>query len=257
MTPNAVNAALMLVYNRTPAQLELTKLAIASVLAQDIPVDLTVIDNGSTPDTAAYLNTLSSIRVIRNETNISPCRVANTQLERIFTSSPHILCLPNDVILPPNLYCEFLKWPRGIVTGSQTHDRSYDLSTPIEVQAVSENTPMAVLLLRKWAYDALIAKDGYFFDEQFEHYCSDCDWALRTASCGIRGIQLNLIYYHYGSASVKLNTPENYSRMAALADADRKRFREKWNFGVSDLEYGQRAVDLSFRGESVKESAPK
>ena len=57
---------------------------------------------------------------------------------------------------------------------------------------------MAVMLTRKWAYDALIAKDGFFLDEGFFMYASDCDMALRMASCGIRGVQLDVPYWHYG-----------------------------------------------------------
>jgi len=35
------------------------------------------------------------------------------------------------------------------------------------VQAISENTPMAVVLWRKWCYDAVVAEYGYFLDEGF------------------------------------------------------------------------------------------
>lgn len=243
-----MNAALMLVFNRTPEQLDLTKAAIHSVLAQDIPTELHVVDNGSTEETWNYLSTLP-IQRYRNIANTSPAKVANKFLAALFADNRHILCLANDTILPPNLYREFLKWPRGIVTASETRDRTYALTTPVDVVAVSENTPMSVLLLRKWAHDALMDKDGYFFDEQFEHYCSDCDWALRTASCGIRGIQLNLPYYHYGSASVRLADPFTLMRLRAGGDEDRARFERKYGFSVTSLQYGAMAQDINFRGE--------
>lgn len=108
---------------------------------------------------------------------------------------------------------------------------------------------MAVALVRKWFYDSLIAKDGYFLDPRYTFYCSDCDMALRMAACGIRGVQLDLQYFHFGSASHKLAPPEIGDAIRREADADRRRFIEKWKFSVDSLEYGAMAQDLNFRGE--------
>lgn len=248
------NAVLFFCYNRTPAQLALSKEALASIFAQDIPVEVIALDNGSTDETWEWLESVSqdhpNFACYRNIDNLSPVAESNRWLGEMFgrLNYQHVLALPNDVIVPPYLYREFLKWPRGIVTGSMTPDRSYDIYAPVEVAATSENTPLAAVLWRKWAYDALVAKDGYFFDERYQHYCSDCDWALRTASCGIRGVQLNVPYYHYVSASIHLNTPEIATAIQSGANADRQKFIDKWGFPVTSLEYGQRAVDINFRG---------
>ena len=93
------------------------------------------------------------------------------------------------------------------MTASQTEDRGFPRFD--HARAVSENTPMAVMMTRRWVYDALVVKDGYFFDEGFFNYASDCDLALRLAACGIRGVQLDMQYYHYGSASHRLAPPES------------------------------------------------
>ena len=182
--------------------------------------------------------------------------VANRYLKDIFSTSPHVLGVPNDVVLHPTLYEEFLKWPRGIVAGSEIRDRkvydAYIKDGIPDTKAVSENTPMAVMLVRKWAYDAVISKDGHFFDEQFTHYASDCDIALRIASCGIRGIQLNTPFWHYGSASVRLADPFNLDRIRLAADEDRAKFERKWGFAVGDCQYSEKAVDINFRGEHAQ-----
>jgi GT2 family glycosyltransferase len=113
---------------------------------------------------------------------------------------------------------------------------------------VNECTPMAVMLLRRWCYDALLARDGFFFDPRFFHYGSDCDFALRLASCGIRGVQLDVQYYHEGSATLKMAPPEERRKMDRQADVDRLKFIEKWGFPVTAYEYGACAADINFRG---------
>lgn len=243
------NLVLLLAFNNA----DLTMAAIDSVLAQTIPVQLFVIDNGSTDGTWERLMGYAdpNLTCIRNLTNIAPTKAANKWLRRLFEDNHHVLCMGNDIVLPPNFYEEILKWPRGIVAASEIKDREvYDehIKNIPPILAVSENTPMAILLLRKWCYDAVIAKDGYFFDEGMFHYASDCDLALRIASCGIRGIQLSAPYWHYSSASWKTRPAEEQAEANAQANADRQYFICKWGFGVSGLEYGQLAVDINFKG---------
>lgn len=233
--------------------LELTKVAVASVLAQDIPVQLWIVDNGSTDGTREWLQDLAATRpdhsivAIYNAQNISPCRIANDLMARIFhLDYKTILGVPNDVVLPKNFYTQMLRSPRGVVTASFTHE-----NPPPEIaeaRAVNENTPMAVALVRHWVHEALVAKDGHFFDEAFFHYASDCDLALRLAAIGIRGVQLDLPYWHYGSASWRLAPAEQGRAMTAQADVDRAYFERKWGFRVDDPEYGASAGDLNFRG---------
>jgi hypothetical protein len=246
------NAVVVTIYNRTPAQHDLTVSAVKSALAQDIPIDLILLNNGSTfGPTRDWLYSIAvdNIAIHHYPHNISPVKLANEWMDTIFSLGyPHILGLPNDVIIPPNLYREFLKWPRGVVTGSMTRERDHPIFE--KSSAMNECTPMAVALVRKWCYDALIARDGFFFDPQFFLYASDCDFALRIASCGIRGIQLDLQYFHHGSASHRLGPPDKVSAMAYRADQDRAKFVKKWGFKVDDLEYGALAGDINFRGES-------
>lgn len=248
-----MNPVVMLCYNRTPKQLELSKLAVESVLAQDIPVTLFLIDNGSTAPTWEWMRSIESENVIirSHEHNISPVKVCNDWMEELFDrrECAHLLGLPNDVILPPNLYREFLRWPRGIVCGSMTGEREFPRFE--QSSAVNSCTPMAVALVRKWAYDALVAKDGYFFDPNFFMYASDCCLALRMAACGIVGVQLDIQYYHYCSASHRLAPPNRISSMAYGADKDRAYFEKKYGFKVDSPRYTECALDLNFRAEAV------
>jgi GT2 family glycosyltransferase len=225
---------------------DLTERAVQSVFAQDIPVDLHFVDNGSTDDTWAWAATQPFASLIRYSENRSPLTIANAMVALLFESNrDYVLGVPNDVRLPSNCYSELLKWPRGFVCATDNGLCGEPEVRP--ARAVSENTPMAVMLTRRWAWQALIDKDGYFLDEKMFHYASDCDMALRMAACGIRGVQLDIPFWHYGSASLRLSP--NRRAMEIQADADRAYFERKWGFRCDSLEYGQRPADLNFTGK--------
>jgi glycosyltransferase involved in cell wall biosynthesis len=241
----------MTIYNQTIEQLSLAQEAVASVLAQDIPVDLFLVDNGSTDEyTWEWMKSLASpsICVEHHPFNISPVKIANEQMREIFTDLdyPYLLGIPSDAIIPTNLYREFLRWPRGVVTGSMTEDRDYIRAG--ESHAVNTCTPMAVALLRRWVYDALVANDGFFFDPTYFLYASDMDFALRIASCGITGIQTDLQYYHYRSASHRMLPPDKARLITGQADSDRDYFERRYGFKVDAPEYAQTAANINFRG---------
>lgn len=241
----------MLAYNN----IDLTRQAVASVFAQDVgPIELWLIDNGSTDDTISWAREIDPpyphlLHVIHHATNQSPVRLTNDLLDQIFHSGyQFVLGVPNDIILPPNLYRELLRWPRGVVAASQTSQQDFPIIA--SASAVSDQSPMAVALIRRWFHDALVAKDGYFLDPKFWLYASDCDLALRMASCGLRGVQLDIQFWHYCSATWKL-APDTVSRnMIQQADADRAYFERKWSFKVDDPQYSMLAGDINFRGES-------
>lgn len=234
-----LNAVLMICYNN----LELTKRAVESVRAQDIPVDIHFVDNGSTDLTWGWAETQGFASFTHYSGNWSPIFVANKMMAILYEKHDYILGVPNDVRIPKNCYSELLKWPRGFVCASDNGRNEPEEKPGIPV---SENTPMAVMLVRKWAYQAIMAKDGFFFDERFFHYASDCDLALRMAACGIHGLQLDTPYWHYGSASLKLSG--NRRDGEVRADMDRAYFEHKWGFRVDSLEYGQTPANLNFAG---------
>lgn len=243
------HAVCMIAYNN----LELTKRAVESVLNQDIPVDLKVFDNGSTDGTWDWLCAQGkALRRVRFSENTSPLEIGNIYMRNMFgidnggPEEDHIFGVPNDVILPPNLFRLMLDFPRAIVTASMTSDPNFQ--TFEKATAVSECTPLCVSLIRKWAYDAIVDHSGYFWDEGFWHYASDCDLAIRMGACGIRGVQLDVQYYHETSATLKRSDPEKKRAMELQADADRAYFVRKWGFGVQDPYYGQCCGDINHKG---------
>lgn len=244
------NAVLMVTYNN----LALTKEAVASVLAQDIlgGIYLWFVDNGSTDGTWEWISEYEppephEMLAQRSFENISPIKIVNREIATLFSLGyDKVFGVPNDIVLPSNLFTQLDRWPRGIVTASQTDNPDFPYFET--ATAVNTCTPMAVALIRKWVWQALVAKDGYFLDDGLWHYASDCDMALRMAACGITGVQLDIQYWHHCSASHRLAPQEDGDRMRKQADLDREYFQRKWNFSVSDPQYGERCGDINFKG---------
>jgi hypothetical protein len=250
-----IHPILFLMYIQVPEQLALAKETWASLVAQDVEGELLiyVLNNGSSAETVAWLNSLPEtapahvkIHGVHYSANISPLLIVNKYLAEIFKEHDYVLSVPPDVILPPNLYREFLRWPRGIVTGSQVPNRDFPMFE--ESHVVSEHTPMAVALTRKWMHDALLRLDGQFNEKEYFLYASDCSMALRLSMCGIRGVQLDLQYFHQASSSWRLLPPEQGKIITDRADVDRAVFERRWGFKVSDPAYMEAAMDINFRG---------
>ncbi len=252
------HAVLFFCYNRTTEQLELSNQALDSVLSQDIgPLDIHIINNSSTEPTKQWLNSLlpckgeHCIQAIHYAENRSPLLISNEMSRKIYEHYDYMLGVPNDVILPPNCYSELLKFPRGFVSATPVEDCPQFVPEVKQGRAISTNTPMCVMLTRKWSWEAVVSTYGYFFDPNFQFYASDCDLALRMAACGIVGVQTDVIFWHYRSATLRLAPPEKRREMEIQADSDRSYFQRKWGFPVTDAKYGQTAADINFRGISL------
>lgn len=262
------HAVLMCFYN----QLALTKIAVESMLAQDVEggVHLFLVNNGSTDGTREWLDSIAGehVTVSHMFENTSPVKIANMWLGSLFSSGhKHVLTAPNDIIAPPNLYREMLRWPRGLVSAWMTGDINFPRD--MVSKAVHEEAHLSVCLIRSWVYEALVAKDGSYFDEitQVEErdvsgkvivpqkgyffYASDCDLKLKFQACGIHGLQLDILCWHYGSASWRLAPPAEGRAMNEQADRDRAYFTKKWGFAIGDPQYGVAGTDVNWRGERV------
>jgi GT2 family glycosyltransferase len=249
------NAAILICYNTTGFQLELTKQAVESVFAQDVPggVHLWIVDNGSEIETTRWLKGLQApegygIQKTFYETNQSPVRLVNEMAGSLFeVGYPYILGVPNDVILPANCYSEMLKCPRGVVAAWMTADEIEPIQPPAKI--VHEDCHMSVSLTRSWCYKALVESFGSFMDDGYFLYASDVDFKMRLAAVGIHGGQLDILVHHYGSACWRLATPKVAHEINAQADVDRGYFARKWGFGIGSEEHKAAMTDINFRGE--------
>jgi len=249
-----LHAVMMTMYNTTAEQLVLTKMTVESVLRQDIgPLHLWMVNNGGNQETREWLDNLrlpEPHQLTREHypANVAPTKVFN-HLAYSFFALGHdkVLAVPNDTILPPNLYSELVKWSRGVVA-AWANNGTLDFTPTEKSHATGEDPYISVALTRKWCFDALVAKDGYFLDERYFMYCCDCDLKLRLHACGIRGIQLDIQYGHYGSGCWRLAPPEISRSITDRADEDRARFVEKWGFPIGSPEHVAADQDINFVG---------
>lgn len=241
-----MNPVIIIAHNNV----DLTRNAVQSVFSQDIPTNLFLVDNGSIDGTADWMDGLSapaphSLHPSTNSSNISPLKIANDLFSVAFSlGADYVITMNNDQILPSNCCRELARWPRGFVCATDIGQR--DLPPEQPGRPISENTPFGVILTRRWAYDALVAKDGYFYDEGMFLYASDCDMAVRRVQCGIRGVQIDIPFWHYVSATHQLASEDEGNKMREQADRDRSYFLQKWGFPVENLTAGIQTAPMVY-----------
>ena len=232
-----MNPVLVLCYN----QIDLTKKCVDAILAQTIPVHLTVVNNGSTDATRQWLSDLSTfvsnVTVVHLDTNTAPTKIANAMAAGIFSNSDHVLGVSNDAILPPNAYSELLSHPEPLV-GAMMWDQ---VEPPhcYQSQVVGTDVHTSVCIVRKSLYTTFMDRYGYYLDEGFFMYANDVDFKLRMIECGLTGAQTDVGCWHYGSATWRLAPPEEARRMLQQADIDRAHFTRKWGFSIGSEEYNK------------------
>jgi glycosyltransferase involved in cell wall biosynthesis len=239
------NAVLFLCYNSTPAQLALAKPALDSILAQDIPCDIFVLDNGSAPETQEWLASIAApaphtLTVAHYPENQSPVKLVNEWTHELFVKRgyPYILGCPNDILLPANLYSSLLLWPQDMVGAGMHGTNPPALIDNTQTYRIHGDVHMSVVLTRRAGYDKLAAQDGYFLDPNFWLYANDCCLKMRMAQTGVTTAQIeNLLCWHYGSASHRLASPFECIAMNQQADRDREYFARKYGFGIGSPEY--------------------
>lgn len=229
----ALNPVLMLMYNTTRKQLDLSKAALDSVLGQDIGnLFVRIVNNGSNEDTGRWLSSLPlsgsgfTVSITTNKENESPLKVANREAAKLFQSFEYILGVPNDVVLPENLYRELLKFDEGFVSaGMGCPDNPPPRQ---EAHFLHTDCHFAVSITRKWAYEKIVNEFGSFFDEDYFHYASDVDMKQRWKKVGLVGAQTDIQCWHFGSASWRLATDEAKKEILEQADRDRETYYRKW-----------------------------
>src|ERR1019366_2359061 len=110
-----MNPVLILAHNN----LALTQRAVASVMGQDIPTDIFVIDNDSTDGTAQWL-LAQGIRHAPFRPQLGVSVGWNYGLQYLFRLYEHVLVINNDVILPRWFYNVLLMPNVPFVTGVST-----------------------------------------------------------------------------------------------------------------------------------------
>ncbi len=220
-----VNPVVMLVRN----SLALTKQAVQSVLEQDIPVQLHVVDNNSQDGTTEWLQSFCP-----NLTTFRPAQGVssgwNYALTSIFRRCNHALVVNNDVVLRPDTYRSLLEDGGDFVTAV-----SVDNMEGIRGEwrkAPRPHPDFSCFLIRKHVWDRVGG-----FDESMWLYASDGDYHLRMHKAGIEAYTIGIPFYHYASGTLKSASPGEKAMIEAQAEKDRRTFEQKWGVQVGTPPY--------------------
>lgn len=218
--------------------LKYTKACVASLLAQDIPVDLFIWDNGSTDGTKEWLSELEipSHIFIQSE-NLGVSRPWNEMLEKVFSDkalddpAEHCLVVNNDTVFPKSFYRGLLQYDAPFVTGNSTGDAADIERIDNDPESVIGNRPTLVPHPDFSAY--MITKDAWQtigpFDERMVIYASDLDYHIRAHRRGIMLMNSAIPFYHERSSTLNNADPRERRMIELRADADREVLRQKWN----------------------------
>ncbi len=226
---SGLNPVVMLCRNA----LGLTKSAVESVLAQDIPVQLHIVDNDSTDGTDDWIKSQPGVILHTFRPALGVSAGWNFALTTIFRAWDHCLVVNNDLILRPDTYSALLEDGGEFVTAVSVND-------PAGIQGEWRKAPrphpdFSCFLIRKSAWQQVGA-----FDEAMALYASDADYHLRMHRAGIEAYTIGIPFFHYASGTLKSATVAEHRRICDQADRDRERFAAKWLCEVGSPEYYQR-----------------
>jgi GT2 family glycosyltransferase len=215
--------------------LALTRDAVASALAQDIPGGvriLAVIDRGD-DGVAHWLRTQHP----RVQTVEAPgCGVSkawNLALGHVFDTLrlPHALVINNDVRLRPDTYRRLVDDGGLFVTCVGTSSGAKFPGGEPSGQK-RPHPDFSCYCIRRECWERVGR-----FDDSMRIYVSDLDFHIRMHQAGIDAMCLDLPFFHYASGTLKHATEEDRERILKQAQIDRETFKTKWGVEGGSSEY--------------------
>lgn len=241
-----MNWAVMLVRD----QAAMTQQAIDSVLGQDVPTKVFVVDNGSmnvAPLLHAY--DYDDVRIISYYPQQGVAHGWNRALEYLFSNGmEHALVTNNDVVLRKDTMRLLLEdggefvtciGVRGKCVGTHDGLKVFD-HEGLEVfpsqprpDIKRPHPDFSCYLIRRSAWEAVGG-----FDERFQGaFCEDADMHVRLHRAGIEAHCIDVPFMHLGSATIKWSQDAEAKRISAQAERNRAYFKEKWGCEVGSTEY--------------------
>ena len=219
--------------------LALTKLAVRSALAQDLPLPYGVllVDNASTDGTGAWARAKDRIALIATEKQWSLSRCWNEGLRACFSAGYEaVLVLNNDVRIRPDTLRLLLEHGGEFVTCVSVGTEGECLGTrTVETLRGTErpHPDYSAFLLRRFVWE----KVGGFNEDYYPAYVEDAEHHLRCHRAGVRAVSVDLPFLHYSAGTLKNCSPAEAAEVRRGADRNRAMFREAYGCAVGSAEY--------------------
>jgi len=211
----------------------LTKAALASFLAQDIPVNVLVINNASSDNTAPWMATLTDERIMQVHFSAQRSVAACWNFAmRTLDGESHVLICNNDVVLRPETYRLLLEDGGPFVTAVGVGSMEQMTEATLEPQNKRDHPDYSCFLISRSVWN--VCK----FDERFEGaYLEDADHHLRMFRMGIPAYCIGVPFYHVASAALKFGDDATRDRISKASDKNRVLFREMYGVDAGTPEY--------------------
>ncbi len=220
----------------TRNSLPLTKLAVKSALAQDIPVTVLVLDNDSSDGTRDWMRSKNGIVTCFTPEQWSLARCWNWALRALWRSGcERALVLNNDVEILPCCARYLHAMQREFVTGVSVSEAVQLEGAPgLEWSYHTREHPdFSCFMISK----ECVEKVGWFDELMFPAYCEDSDYHVRMHRKGIRAICVDVPFLHHGASTLKNASIGEQAAIRRGADKNRKRFYAKYNCFPGTPEY--------------------
>jgi len=216
------------------AGLDNTRHAVASFLAQDIPVKVLLLDRESTDGfsqwvRAKYPEKVTALWDRHDSVAGAWNRALNLILNR-FKCQWALVC-NNDVELRKDTYRHLLADGRGFVTAVGVKDRRQMQSA--NPTAWRPHPDFSCFLIRDWVW----RKAGPFDEAYLGAFAEDGDAHARMCSLGIEAVSIAVPYYHIGSGTLAQVSEKEAETICLQADKNREYFHRKWGFRIGSPEY--------------------
>lgn len=218
--------------------LHLTKLAVKSALAQDIPCDILVVNNNSTDGTGDWLRgqPINSYKPVRQLSLAACWNQALRLCWEVFKRTDALVC-NTDIELRPDTY-RLLRSHGGPFVTCVSVDSKEQLGPAVipEPPTGERGHPdYSSFLIQKVVTDRV----GWFDEAYYPAYCEDNDYHVRMHRAGIQAVCVDLPFLHHAAATLKNADPAEQAEIRRGADRSRERFRAKYGCLPGTPEYGR------------------